>query len=309
MKNERLHNNNKQSFLSRRPVMIAVALFVCLLWGSAYPSIVSSYRLLTINTDDVFQVILFAGTRFMIAAILIFIYAFATKKSMRLDFKGFKLVVVLGMLQTFGQYIFFFLGLRFVHPANGSIVSSLGIFMTVIIAHFVYKSDRLTPKKVWGFMIGIVGIIILNGGAASTFTFLGEGFLFLAALLGAIAGVYTKKLTTTLSPYVITGYQLLFGSTLLIIVGATFSGNVAFTFTGLSTTLLVYLGFVSAAGFTLWSALLKHNKVSRVSIYRFSIPVFSVLLSFLFLQEGFDFVSVMIALVFVASGIVLINME
>jgi len=308
MRNEEI-NQPKQNILARRPVMIAVALFVCLLWGSAYPSIVSSYRLLSINTADVFQVMLFAGTRFMIAAILIFIYAFVTKKSMRIDFKGLKLVIVLGMLQTFGQYIFFFLGLRFVHPANGSIVSSLGIFMTVIIAHFSYKSDRLTPKKVWGFAVGIIGIIILNGGAASTFTFLGEGFLFIAALLGAIAGVYTKKLTTVLSPYIITGYQLLIGSTLLILVGSTFATDVSFTFTKPSTTLLFYLGFVSAAAFTLWSALLKHNKVSRVSIYRFSIPVFSVLLSFIFLQEAFDVVSVLIALAFVASGIVLINME
>jgi len=301
--------NEKTHILSKRHIMIAVALFVCFLWGSAYPSIVSSYILLNINTADVPQVMLFAGIRFLIAATLIFIYAFLTKRSMKINIKGFFLIAILGLLQTFGQYIFFFLGLRFVHPANGSIVSSLGIFMTVLIAHFFYKTDRLTTKKVCGFAIGIVGIIILNGGATSNFTFFGEGFLFLAALFGAIAGVYTKKLTTTLSPYVITGYQLLIGSILLIIVGSTLATDIEFTFTSLSTSILIYLGFVSAAGFTLWSSLLKHNKVSRVSIYRFLIPVFSVLLSFIFLQVSFDVVNVLIALAFVASGIVLINME
>ena len=140
----------KQSLLSRRRVMIPVALFVCLLWGSAFPAIVASYDLMNINIDDVFQIMLFAGIRFLISASLIFAYAFAKGKSMKLDWHGFKLVVVLGLLQTFGQYIFFFLGLRMVHPANGSILSSLGVFMTVTIAHFVYKTDKLTKKKYGG---------------------------------------------------------------------------------------------------------------------------------------------------------------
>ena len=302
-------SNDKQSVLSKRHIMILVALFVCLLWGSAFPSVAASYRLMNVYVDDVFQVMLFAGMRFLISASLIFAYAFATGKSMRLSRHGFKLILVLGLLQTFGQYIFFFLSLRTVHPANASILSSLGVFMTVTIAHFVYKTDRLTPKKIWGLAIGIIGIIILSGGIAGSFSWVGEGFMFTSSLLGAIAGIYTKKLTTMLSPYVISGYQLLFGSLLLIILGLTFSQDVAFAFTVPSTTLLLYLGFISAAAFTLWSALLKHNQVSKVSIYKFSIPVFGVFLSFVFLQEAFDLVSVMVAMILVAIGILLINLD
>jgi len=297
----------KQHILARKPVMITVALMVCLLWGSAYPSIVASYDLLNINTNDVFQVMLFAGMRFMISACLIFLYAFATGKSMKINLKGFKLIAVLGLIQTFGQYVFFFSGLRTVHPANGSIVSSLGVFMTVVIAHFVYKTDRLSPRKIAGLFIGVVGIIVLNGGASGGFTLAGEGSLFMASFLGAVAGVYTKKLTTTLSPYAISAYQLLLGSSLLIITGGIGASNVHFTFTTASTPLLVYLGFISAAAFTLWSALLKHNQVSKVSIYKFSIPVFGVFLSFIFLQGAIDMAQVMIALALVVSGIILIN--
>jgi len=309
MINKVTSNAGQQSLLSKRYVMITVALFVCLLWGSAFPSVVASYRLMNVDVSDVFQVMLFAGMRFLISAGLIFIYAFATGKSMKLDWQGFKLIAVLGLLQTFGQYIFFFLSLRTVHPANGSILSSVGVFLTVMIAHFVYKTDRLTPKKIWGLVIGIAGIIILNGGAAGTFSLTGEGFMFMSSFLAATSAIYIKKLTTTLSPYAIAGYQLLFGSILLIGMGLSFSGNVVFTFTISSTILLVYLGFISAAAFTLWSALLKHNQVSKVSIYKFSIPVFGVFLSFVFLQEGFDLVNVMIAMIFVAVGILLTNME
>lgn len=298
-----------KSIFSKRRVMILVALFVCFLWGSAFVAIVGSYRLMNINTDDVFQVMLFAGMRFLISATLIFIFAFATKKSMKVDLQSLKLIVILGLLQTFGQYIFFFLGLRTVHPANGSILSSLGVFMTVVIAHFVYKTDRLTLKKTCGLIIGIAGIIVLNGGAAGAFSLTGEGFLFISSLLGAIAGVYTKKLTTTISPYAIAGYQLLIGSVLLIIFGSTFSQNIAFSVTYTSTALLLYLGFISAAAFTLWSTLLKHNHVSKVSIYKFSIPLFGVFLSFIFLQETSNLAAVLVAMAFVAIGILIINID
>jgi len=308
MKNEVI-TNNKQSLLSKRHVMIIMALFICLLWGSAFPSVAASYRLMNVYLGDVFQIMLFAGMRFLISAGLIFIYAFATGKSMKLDWTGFKLILVLGLLQTFGQYLFFFLSLRTVHPANASILSSLGIFMTVAIAHFVYKNDKLTPKKIWGLIIGMAGIIILSGGISGTFSLTGEGFMFASSLLGAISGIYTKKLTTTLTPYAISGYQLLFGSILLFGLGLTFSQDVAFTFTMPSTTLLIHLGFISAAGFTGWSSLLAHHQISKVSIYKFSIPVFGVFLSFIFLQEAFDLMSVMVAMVLVAIGILLINIE
>lgn len=309
MENKVTNQLYKPSILSRPFVMVSVALFVCLLWGSAFPSIVASYTLMNINTDDVSQVMLFAGLRFLISAILIFVFAFATGKNMKIHFKGFKLIIILGLLQTFGQYIFFFLALRTVHPANGSILSSFGVFMTVIIAHFVYKTDRLTPKKIAGIVIGITGIIILNGGAAGVFSLTGEGFLLTSSFLGAISGIYTKKLTTSLSPYAIAAYQLLTGSLLLITIGLTTSTDLAFTFTPASSTLLLYLGFISAAAFTLYSALLKHNQVSTVSVYKFSIPVFGVLLSFLFMQNTFDLRNVLAALIFVVIGIVLINVE
>lgn len=297
-----------KNILKSEKMMVLLALFVCLLWGSAYPSIVVSYNILNVNTNDVFQVMVFAGTRFMISSILIFIYAKFTNKSMYVPAKGLAMIAVLGLIQTFGQYAFFFSGLRTVHPANASIVSSLGVFMTVVIAHFFYRTDRLTTKKIIGMSFGILGIIILNGGTAGGFTLVGEGALLMAALLGAIAGVYTKKLTTYSSPYAISAYQLLIGSTLLLTLGLTLSQNLSFTFTLGSTTLLLYLGFLSAAAFTLWSALLKYHPVSKVSIYKFSIPVFGVILSFIFLANEFDIIPVTIALILVVTGIILINL-
>lgn len=295
--------------LSKRRNMIVVALVVCLLWGSAFTAIVTGYRLLNVVVDDVFQIMLFGGVRFLISAGLIFLFALITRKNMRLDWRGFKLVAVLGLLQTFGQYVFLLLSLRTIHPANSAVLASFNIFLTVIIAHFVYRNEKLSWQKLLGLFVGITGIIVLNGGASGQLSWTGEGFMLLSTVFGAVSGIYTKKITKNLSPYVISAYQLLIGSVLLVVLGLIFAQEVDFTITPASISIMLYLGFISATAFSLWAALLKYNKVSQVSIYKFSIPVFGVLISFFFLQESFNLISVLIAMVLVASGILLINWE
>jgi drug/metabolite transporter (DMT)-like permease len=47
----------------------------------------------------------------------------------------------------------------------------------------------------------------------------------------------------------------------------------------------VYLGFVSAAAYSLYGLLLKYHPVSKVAIFGFTNPIFGVILSALFLHE------------------------
>ena len=68
-------------------------------------------------------------------------------------------------------------------------------------------------------------------------------------------------------------------------------------------------GIISAAAFTLWSILLKYNDVGRVSIYKFTIPLFGTLLSYLILKERFLGFNVALAAILVSLGILLINMK
>ena len=108
-------------------------------------------------------------------------------------------------------------------------------------------------------------------GIRAGFTLTGEVFIIISSLVGALAAIYTKKIAENISPFAISGYQLFFGSLVLIIVGW-LGGGKHISFTPEGTLLLLYLGFISAAAFTLWSILLKYNDVGRVSIYKFTIP-------------------------------------
>ncbi len=63
------------------------------------------------------------------------------------------------------------------------------------------------------------------------------------------------------------------GSLFLIIAGSLgLEKGITFTIEGFG--LLLYLGFISAAAFSMWTILLKYNGVGKISIYKFTIPIF-----------------------------------
>ena len=75
--------------------------------------------------------------------------------------------------------------------------------------------------------------------------------------------------------------------------------------------MLFYLAFISSAAFSLWSTLLKHNPVSKISVYGFLNPVFGVVLSAWLLNEAdtLDVPHTLIALLFVVVGVLIINLN
>ena len=59
----------------------------------------------------------------------------------------------------------------------------------------------------------------------------------------------------------------------------------------------------------MWTILLKYNGVGKVNIYKFTIPIFGVFLSYIFLDERLLGANVLLSIVLVVSSIILINGE
>ena len=95
----------------------------------------------------------------------------------------------------------------------------------------------------------------------------------------------------------------------MTIVGLIPGGTLHFTEDG-SWAVLLYLSFVSAAAYTLWSRILKYNPVSKIAVYGFMNPVFGVILSAVLLKEGSALgIFSILALLLVCAGIVIVNRE
>ena len=100
------------------------------------------------------------------------------------------------------------------------------------------------------------------------------------------------------------------GGVVLIIAGLLCGGKISVT-TVSAAAVLTYLSFLSAVAYTLWGLLLKHNDVSKVTIYHFAVPIFGVWLSELMLKEQKNVspMNLVITLVLVCTGILMINLR
>ena len=293
-------------------VVIALALLCCLLWGSSYPAIKTGYGWFAIAKSDIPTQLVFAGWRFLGAGLVLLAWAVATRKPIwGLGFAAGRQLVVLGLAQTTLQYVFFYVGLAHTTGVKGSIMNATGTFFSVLLAHWVYHNDRLSHAKLWGCVVGFAGVMVVNLGRGTLdmdFTLLGEGFVVIAAFVLAAASIYGKQVSQRMDSVVMTGWQLGLGGVALLAIGWGLGGSLT-GFTWGSTVLLVYLALLSSAAFSLWSILLKHNRVSQVTVFNFTVPIFGAALSALFLGEALLEWKNLLALVLVCGGIWLVTRD
>lgn len=304
--------NKKNNFFENKTTMIITALFCCILWGSAFPCIKTGYRLFAIQGDDTASQILFAGCRFALAGVLIVLAgSLMQKKFLALTKSSVEKTVKLCIMQTVVQYIFFYIGMANISGVKGSIISAANVFFSILLSCLVFAMEKASPKKIIGCLVGFAGVVIVNlgGGSFGGFSLSGDGAMMLSSLANALAAIMIKAYSKDSDPIMLNAYQFLFGGFILILTGLSCGGALTqFSISGIF--LLLYMAFISAGAYTLWSMLLKYNPVSKVTIFGFTNPIFGVILSAIILKEGNVFnLQTLIALAFVCVGIIAVNYE
>lgn len=299
---------NSKAFFTHPLGLIISAVGATFLWGSAFPFIKLSYERLNIEQTAVGEQLLFAGYRFFLASILMFIMLRLMKKPLRLQKRDVAPLAKIGLVQTFFQYVFFYIGLGYSTGIQGSIIAGTTSFFQIIFAHFLYEDDRLNRLKITGLLVGFSGVVLVNlpQGDVQWHFGIGEMLLLFAMASGGLGNILAREGSQRMDVIYLTAYQMLIGSLGLIFIGVVSVGFYPFSFDFISLLILLYLSFLSAAGFILWNNVMKYNQVGKVSLYLFLIPVFGVLLSAILLDEALRFV-ILFALGFVVSGIIIVN--
>lgn len=306
---------NNSSKLSKIYFLLPLAALSCLLWGSAFPAVKTGYQLFGIAQDDSASQILFAGMRFILAGLFVIAFACASEKRAIVPSgkRQWGHVLIVSLFQTVLQYIAFYIGLARTSGVKSSILVSLGVFFSLIISSLILRMERFTWLKLLGTVAGFAGVLIVNagGGGFTGFSFMGEGMIILSTLCSAISGVLVKRFSAEDSPVMISGWQFFTGGIVMSLFALVIGGRVTLAVSARAAVLLVYLGILSAAAYTIWSVLLKHNPVSRVTVFGFFNPVFGVLLSALILGEIAEAFALknLAALLLVSIGIYIINAE
>ena len=300
-----------EKFFTKNYVVVIGAIFCCLLWGSAFPCVKIGYRLFDVNTDSVPSLMLFAGTRFALAGLLVIIFGCITQRKLLYPQpKNLWRVALLSVFQTSLQYTFFYIGLAHTSGVKSSVLNGLGVFFTILAACFIFRTEKFNLVKLAGCILGFGAVILINinGDFSFEFSMLGEGFVILSGLSAAVSSGLVKIFSKHENTTALCGYQFLMGGIVLVIIGLSFGGTYHPTSVG-SLFMLLYLGFLSACAFTLQGFLLKYNPVSKVAVFKSTNPLFGAVFSAIILGESSQLLSyfTLIAIVLVCLGIFIIN--
>jgi len=305
----------EKKWINKPTTILLLALIATALWGSSYPTVKLGMEWFGISPEDSASKLLFAGVRFVFAGALVI--AFSSIRERRLIHptrQELPQIVILGIVLTSMQEVFYCIGLANTGAAKSAILSCSGAFLAVLSAPVLVKGEKLTARKVIGCLIGFLGVVVVNGisglTADSSFTLMGEGCVLISALAFGLGSAWSKTVAVnaTSAPTTVTGYEMLIGGALICLIGP-FAGGKLTIASPYAIPMMCYLSVLSALAFSLWTLLLKHNDVGKVAVYNFLVPIFGTAFSGLVLKENIFTAQNLIALALVSTGVIIVNLH
>lgn len=298
------------SIFAKTPVVVGAALICCALWGSAHTMIKVGAAEFGVIQTHAPSMILFAGMRFFLAGWLALLFgSIIQRRWLVLRRQSLLPAVKLSLAQTVGQYVLFYVGLGMTSSVRSSIMNGAAVFVTLLVACLIFRTEKLTMQKSVGSLLAVAGVIIMNiSGDAADGSILGDALLLGSTFAYAMSSAMIKRYSEREDPVTLSGWQFVIGGAVMMVVGFALGGRVGAVSISAITALL-YLGFLSAAAYSLWGVLLKHNPVSKVVVFTGTTPLFGVLISAVLPENrGNIFTLVnLCALVAVCVGTVVVN--
>jgi drug/metabolite transporter (DMT)-like permease len=266
-------------------LVLAFAL-VYIIWGSTYLTI----RIAVASIPP----FIMAGTRFLVAGIILFIVAKASGAPMPTRIEWRSGLIIGGLLLLGGN--------GGVSWAEQKLPSSLAALLVATVPMWMALFEWLRPggtrpgwRAIVGLVIGFGGMIVLvdpNKILAGTgVDLLSVGVITLATMLWAIGSIYSRTSHAKLpeSPLMATAAEMLAASVLIIaFAGITGEFN-GFNVANVTTDSMLALGYLivfgSLVAYTSYVWLLQVSTPARVSTYAYVNPIVAVALGWLILSE------------------------
>ncbi len=262
-----------------------VWLILCGIWGSTW-----LFIKLGLNDLPPFT---FAGLRFVFASLIL--VAFILARGVRWPRKRSEwlLIAVVGWLQFSLNYGLVFWGEQRIPSGLAAVLQSTFPAFGMVIAHFYLPEEPITPKKVVGVLLGIVGVGIVFSDQlsfAGKSALLGSVALVSSALFGSYGNVLVKAYGTQIDPFVLAAGQMICGFPPLLALGIATEGNpLRFHWTAMAVLAIAYLVIVgSVIAFTLFYWLVRHMDVVNTMLIALVTPVVAVMLGMIVLHEKFN---------------------
>lgn len=285
-----------------------LAIVACLLWSSAFAGVKIGLKYMS--------PLQFAGIRFFISGLLIIPVFGQLKTYFTVLRTYFGYILWVSFLQTVLMYALFYTGINMVPGAVGAMIIGASPLFVALVAHIAMHDDKITYKKIASVLLGVLGIVIINvgrqsAGLAGPLEIIGVLILVANNLVSGFYNVVIVKSNRPVPPLVLSSAALWIGGLILMFVSLPLEGLQPKSYPTEFWVSLAWLSFVSAAAYSIWFTLLKRPgiKISNLNTWKFIIPVFGAILSWLLLTDESPDVYSVVGMIVVGSSLLVMNHE
>ncbi|TDT50463.1 DMT family transporter [Fonticella tunisiensis] len=245
--------------------------------------------------------------RFLFAAIILYFVIRRKELTLMIEKRDVPVFLFTGIIGMFGYHVLFFTALRYTSAINSSIIGASNPIITTILSS-IFLKERINMKRIGGILLSFTGVFLtLTNGSLSVIRNLsfnyGDIIMFLAVLMWACYGVFSKKVMHMYSPLKLTFYSFLFCIIILIpfvIYEAPWTFLLKVPFNAYAAVLYMSI-FPSVIGYLVQQISIKEIGPGKTSIFINLVPLFSIILSVIILGEAISINKLFTALLIITG--------
>jgi drug/metabolite transporter (DMT)-like permease len=284
----------------RKPQIIDYLLLtlLSLIWASAFFNIkIATYS---------FGPVTIAFLRVFFGALPVLLLCYFKKIKIEAFSKDWKWFAIIGLVNLVIPFILISYGVKFVQSNLAAILMSTTPLSSTVLAHFFLKGEKFNLLKTIGLLIGFSGIVFLfsDNFLINENNFVAALLILLGSTCYVIGGVITLKISNKKNENV-TGSILIWASIMLFPLTLIFEKPWLLNPSMDSIISVIYLGiFPTGIAWLLRFKILKTNGLIFHSQVSYIIPIFGIILGYIFLKEIITS-KIIVALIAVFIGIYL----
>jgi len=287
---------------------IILAIIACLLWSSAFAGIKIGLQFET--------PLQFAGIRFFVAGCLVFPLAYSYNPSFfRIFFSQWKMILLIALMQTLLQYALLYTGINLIPGAIAAIVIGSQPLFISLVAHFLMPGDRMTVNKFLIILLGIAGVALVTlsrdpESMTGRIALMGVLLLVAVNILSGFTNVLIAREKGMIPPLVLSSSSMIIGGGGLFLISMLVEGMHAGPKPMVYYGSLAWLSLLSAIAISIWMVLLKRPgiKVSDLNFWKFLIPLFGAVLSWILLPGEEPQLLTILGMVVIALSLIILNL-
>jgi len=280
-----------------------------LIWGS-------SYLFIRIGVAELKPVeVVFIRTT--IAALGLGLVSYLRRIPFPRDWPTLRSLGIIGLGNVVAPFMLITWGEQTIQSGIAAVLQATAALFSLVVAHFAFEDERITPQKIVGLVVGFIGVVVLFSGE------LVEKNTEATGILGALAVVVAsfcyatftamgrKVIQTKVEPITVAFVTMAVAS--IATAPIALLGELGFTpVAGISTRALasvVVLGLLNTfVAYLFYYSIVRELGASRASMVTYVIPPVGVALGALLLHEQVD-ITLLLGAGLIFSGITIVNVR